>query len=117
MRGTAGEAATSPIEVLVTGALTAATVDRWRTLADDAAATRPAHMVVDLTACDSLDTAGIDVLVEVHRRLWADGGRLTLRGVSARLSRLLTLARVDRVLQIADAAVGHHPRHRAASSG
>jgi anti-anti-sigma factor len=67
---------------------------------DDAAALRPADLVVDLTACAYVDAAGIGVLLDVHRRVWSDGGRLTLRGLSPKVARTLQLARVDRVLYV-----------------
>jgi hypothetical protein len=62
--------------------------------------------------CGFLDAAGIGLLVDVHRRIWEADGRLTLRGLSARLHRVLHLARVDGVLHTADAPAGYHPRHR-----
>jgi anti-anti-sigma factor len=99
------------VEVLVTEALTAAVLPRWQPLLTDAAALRPRHLVVDLTGCTRLDAAGIELLVQVHRCVWADGGRLTLRGMSTRLYRLLEVARVDRVLQTAPAPPGYAPQH------
>jgi anti-anti-sigma factor len=63
-------------------------------LLDDAVAVRPAHLVVDLTECEYVDAAGIALLLEVHKRIWADGGRMTLRGISPRLGRILDIARV-----------------------
>ncbi|WP_433616488.1 STAS domain-containing protein [Dactylosporangium sp. CA-139114] len=100
------------VEVVVEGALDATAVPRTRVQLEDAAALRPAHMVVDLAACPRVDATGIDLLVSVHRTVWGSGGRLTLRGMSSRLYRLLALARVDRVLQTAPAPAGYRPRHR-----
>lgn len=107
-------ATTGPqVEVLVTEALITAVVPRWRSVLGEAAASRPGHLVVDLTGCAMLDAAGVEMLVDLHRRMRAEGGRLILRGVSARLYRLLQIARVDRVLQTASAPPGYQPRHRA----
>ncbi|MGI5240675.1 STAS domain-containing protein [Dactylosporangium sp. CA-139066] len=100
------------VEVVVVGALDAAAIPRMRVQLEDAAALRPVHMVVDLADCPRLDAAGIDLLVSVHRAVWSSGGRLTLRGMSSRLYRLLALARVDRVLQTAPTPAGYEPRHR-----
>lgn len=109
------EAPTVPrVEILVTEALDAQAALRLRPVLDDAVALRPSHLVVDLAGCPRLDAAGIDLLVDVHRRVWAGGGRLTLRGMSARLYRLLEIARVDRVLHTASAPPGYRPQHRAA---
>ncbi len=66
-------------------------------LLDDAVAVRPAQLVVDLAECEYLDAAGIMLLRDVHRRIWADGGRMTLRGISPRLGRILEIARVRHV--------------------
>ena len=88
------------VEVLVTDPLDTGAVPRVRALLDDAAALRPADLVVDMTACAYVDAAGIGVLLDVHRRVWSDGGRLTLRGLSPKVARTLQLARVDRVLHV-----------------
>ncbi|MEV0131042.1 STAS domain-containing protein [Dactylosporangium sp. NPDC050688] len=88
------------VEVLVTDPLDTSTAPRLRALLDDAAALRPADLVIDMTACAYIDAAGIGVLLDVHRKVWSDGGRLTLRGLSPKVARTLRLARVDRVLQV-----------------
>ncbi len=97
------------VEVLVTEPLDASAAPRVRALLDDAAALRPADLVIDLTACAYVDAAGIGILLDVHRKVWSDGGRLTLRGLSPRVARTLQLARVDRVLQVTAAATAPPP--------
>lgn len=97
------------VEVLVTDPLDTSAAPRVRALLDDAAALRPADLVIDLTACEYVDAAGIDVLLDVHRTVWTGGGRLTLRGLSPRVARTLRLARVDRVLQVTAAAAPPPP--------
>ena len=91
------------LEIRVTTPLSAATADSLEGLLDDAVALRPAHLVIDLTDSEYLDATGIALLLDVHRRVWHDGGRLSLRGMSPRLHRILEIARVDRVLQTATA--------------
>jgi anti-anti-sigma factor len=81
-------------------------------LFEDAVALRPAHLIVDLAECEYVDATGITLLVDTHRRIWQDGGRMTLRGLSPRLHRILELARVDRVLHTAAAPTGYRPKHR-----
>jgi anti-anti-sigma factor len=81
-------------------------------LFEDAVALRPAHLIVDLAECEYLDATGITLLVDTHRRIWQDGGRMTLRGLSPRLHRILEIARVDRVLHTATAPAGYRPKHR-----
>jgi anti-anti-sigma factor len=100
------------IEIRVTGPLDAAAVVRMHPLMADAVALRPNHLVVDLSECDAVDATGIALLVDVHRSVWRDGGRLSLQGVSPPVYRILEIARVDRVLHTATAPAGYRPRHR-----
>jgi anti-anti-sigma factor len=100
------------VEIRVTGPLDAAEVTRMQPLMADAVALRPNHLVVDLSECDAVDAASIGFLVDAHRAVWRDGGRMSLHGVSPRVHRILEIARVDRVLHTATAPAGYRPRHR-----
>ncbi|WP_432825054.1 STAS domain-containing protein [Dactylosporangium sp. CA-092794] len=100
-RVTAGRT-TPTIEVIVTEELDAASVPRFSTLLHEAADLHPEHLVVDLAGCPFVDAAAIGMLLDVHRRVWSDGGRLTLRAPLPRVVRTLRLARVDHVLQLSD---------------
>jgi anti-anti-sigma factor len=112
------EARTVPLlEIRVTTPLSAATAGDLDGLLEDAVALRPAHLVIDLTDCEYLDATGIGLLLDVHRRVWQDGGRLSLRGMSPRLHRILEIARVDRVLQTATAPAGYRSKHRRSTVG
>jgi len=62
-------------------------------------------LVVDLADVELLDAAGLGVLVGAHRRADRAGRRLVLRAVPPRLSRILLLTRLDRVLAIEPAVV------------
>lgn len=59
---------------------------------------RPEHVVVDLSQCRHLDAAAVGLLLDVHRHLARHGGVLTLRDPSPRALRVLSAARVSRVL-------------------
>lgn len=96
------------IQVVVTGSLNAATLTHWRRLLDDAVAARPAHLVVDLTGCTGVDHVGTALLAGVHERMWAIGGRLTLRGGNPRL---------DQVPPQVPTPAGHRPKHREGRRG
>ncbi|MDG6108700.1 STAS domain-containing protein [Dactylosporangium aurantiacum] len=100
------EPARQLVEVSVTDPLDTSATPRVRALLDDAAALRPADLVVDMTACTYVDATGIGMLLDVHRKVWRDGGRLTLRNLSPKVARTLQLARVDRVLHVTGTAVG-----------
>jgi anti-anti-sigma factor len=86
--------------VVVTEALDGAAVDRWRGRLADAAALRPARLVVDLRRSPRINAAAIVVLLQLHRDMLRADGRLTLRAPVARVRRMLGLARVDHVLEV-----------------
>jgi anti-anti-sigma factor len=107
------QARTTPLlEIRVSEPLDARTVLSVGGLFEDAVALRPAHLIVDLAGCEYLDATGITLLVDTHRKIWQDGGRMTLRGLSPRLHRILEIARVDRVLHTATAPADYRPKHR-----
>lgn len=87
--------------VQVEGELDLASVPRVREELHEALATRPAQLVVDLSACTFVDASALSMLVDVHRRAWREGGVLTLRGCSPRVLRLLSLTGLRRVFDVA----------------
>ena len=91
----------STVTLTVTGALDVTTLPRVRDQLEQAAAGRPAHLVVDLSACTFVDASALAVLLDVHRRLSRTGGVLTLRGSCPRVLRLLSLTGLRRVFDLA----------------
>lgn len=89
------------LTLVVTGALDVTTLPRVREQLDQAAAGRPARLVVDLSACTFVDASALAVLLDVHRRLSRSGGVLTLRGACPRVLRLLSLTGLRRVFDLA----------------
>ena len=65
------------------------------TMISGSLARQPIHLHVDLTRCPYVDPGGVDLLVELHRRLSVCGGRLTLLRPSARVRHLLQLSSAD----------------------
>ncbi|MDG6108706.1 STAS domain-containing protein [Dactylosporangium aurantiacum] len=59
------------------------------TVLSGSAGRRPIHLQLDVATCTSIDTAGMEILVELHRRLRDQGGRLTLRKPPPRVRHLL----------------------------
>lgn len=57
-------------------------------------------VVLDVSAVESIDSAGLEVLIRVHRALRHDGRRLALRDPAPPVARLLELTLVDRALAI-----------------
>lgn len=110
--GRSGTPSTPLVEIVVTEELSGRASVRLQDLLSEALTLRPAQIVVDLAACGALDATALDVLLETHRRMWSSGGRLTLRSPSARLRRILTLARVDNVFHITQGRSGARPPDR-----
>jgi anti-anti-sigma factor len=88
--------------VVVTGPFEGADVQRWAALITEAMAIRPQRLVVDLAGTTRLDAAAIVVLLEAHRAMVHSGGSLMLRKPVAAVLRVLQLARVDRVFEVAN---------------
>ena len=88
--------------VVVTEPLEGGAVERWGRLIRDAAALRPERLVVDLRHSPGIDASAIVLLLQVHREMVCADGALRLRGAPAGVRRMLSLARVDRVLDVED---------------
>lgn len=89
--------------VVVDTELDIATLPQLRERLEDALSTSPGRVVVDLTDCVFLDAQAMNVLLDVHRQAWRQGGRLTLRGCSTQCLRLLALAGLVGVFDLEDA--------------
>jgi anti-sigma B factor antagonist len=57
-------------------------------------------VVIDCDGIEFIDSAGLNVLVDAHRRARIHGGRVTLRRPSSITRRLLTTTGLDSVLLI-----------------
>jgi anti-sigma B factor antagonist len=91
---------TSLVEIVVDEDLTTEAASRLNSRLADALRLRPAQLVVDLSRCGYADALAIDVLLNAHRQAYRLGGRLTLRGVSQSVERLLHLTRVHQVFHV-----------------
>lgn len=88
------------VEVQVSGDLDAHAAPEVNRLLEEALELRPQQILIDLTACETIDAAGILLLLDVHRRATREGGAVVLRAPSPRARRSLKLAKVDRILQV-----------------
>jgi anti-sigma B factor antagonist len=85
----------------VLGALDVTTAATIRAeLTDLLAAPGTDDLVVDLDQMGALDTVGLGLLVGIHRQSQRSGRRLVLTGVPPRMSRVLAVTRLNRVLTI-----------------
>jgi anti-anti-sigma factor len=63
-----------------------------------AVAAQSAELVVDVSEVRFIDASGLGLLVAMHRRVSASGGRMNLIGTRPGLSRLLRITQLDRLL-------------------
>ncbi len=63
---------------------------------------RPPAVLLDLSQVGYINSTGISWLVQTHRRLQQNGGRLVLHSVQPFVRGVLHLMRLDTVLQLAD---------------
>lgn len=67
---------------------------------DDVLRVRPERVVVDLTDCPTIDAGALRVLLEAHVELRRRGGVLVLRGLCARLDRVIGLTGLTDVFDV-----------------
>ena len=60
----------------------------------------PKTLVLNLSAVQAMDTAGIAVLVELYRMLVGRGGILSLVGLHDRLRKMVQLTHLDQLLNL-----------------
>ncbi len=60
----------------------------------------PGDVVIDMSALDTIDAAGLGMLTAAHVRAERRGRRLVLRNCSKELRRVLAVTRLNRVLHM-----------------
>jgi anti-sigma B factor antagonist len=86
--------------VAATGQVDLATAPELAAVLAQARRDRPFEIVVDLTAVDFLDSAGVRVLVEAARQAAELGVELSVRGAGGWVARVLEITGVDRFVRI-----------------
>jgi anti-anti-sigma factor len=99
------------VEVQVKGVLDTHAAPGVNRLLEEALVLRPQQLVIDLAECETIDAAGILLLLDAHRRAARDGGAVALRNPTERARRSLRLARVDRILQVLPLAAAEPTPH------
>jgi anti-sigma B factor antagonist len=64
------------------------------------AAKKPRLLLVDVSGLTFIDSAALHQIVQVHRKLRADGCRLELVGPSPAVARILQLSAIDQVIPV-----------------
>jgi anti-anti-sigma factor len=90
--------------VAVAGRLDGATVADIRPRLHAAIDMGEGDLAIDLHRVETIDVAGLGVLVGAHRKATGEGRRLFLRNVPPRVMRVLATTRLYRVLPVEPAA-------------
>lgn len=93
----------------------ALTVAKFRHLCDNLLARGITHFIIDLSQTQTMDSAGIAVLVYLFKQCRASGGAMRIgKTMSPPARRLLRLTRFDRIFELVDI---HHRSFAAPGSG
>jgi len=76
-------------------------VDELRKTLEEAEDAGHVHLVVDLSAVNTIDSTGLAALVGVHRRLLRAGGEMVVIISSARVWSKFTMTGLDNVFRVA----------------
>ena len=88
------------VELQATEELCGPMLNEFETAVIEVLVVRPSVLVIDLSRCPRIDAAGIGMLMNLHRQLRRDGGRLCVRAPAPHIRRVLQIARVDQILDI-----------------
>jgi anti-sigma B factor antagonist len=80
------------------GELDAVSVTEIRPVIDSLVEKQPPRVVVDLADLRLIDSSGVGSIVSLYRRVRAQGGTLTVRGLRHQPLEIFRLLRLDRVL-------------------
>ncbi|HUX07215.1 MAG TPA: STAS domain-containing protein [Acidobacteriota bacterium] len=58
------------------------------------------QILIDLSGVEYIDSFAVGFIMDMYRRLSAQGGSLRLSGLQARVKKILTITRVDNVIDI-----------------
>jgi anti-sigma B factor antagonist len=87
-------------EVLLSGRLDGRSAGEVRDTLHAVLGSGSGCLIVDMSEVELLDATGLGVLVGAHRRARLSGRDLVLRGASVRVTRLLRLTRLHRVITL-----------------
>lgn len=82
--------------IVLQGRLDTASADEARAFVD----LHPQIGVIDLSDLHYISSAGLGVLLVVHKRLMRDGGALQLRGASPHIQEVMRYAGFDRLFEL-----------------
>ena len=88
--------------LIMTGDIDIASEQDWRRRGSELLETHPdlTDIVVDMAEVSFLDSRGMAVLIHLHGKALARGGKLTLLAVPPRVAKALNVAGLDQVFQV-----------------
>lgn len=96
---------TAPDVVALGSYLDVRNVAHIRTMLTAAHEAALGDVVLDMSALEGIDAAGLGMLAAAHVRAERSGSRLVLRGCSKELRRVLAVTRLNRVLHLERASL------------
>ncbi|MGI9607205.1 MAG: STAS domain-containing protein [Acidimicrobiales bacterium] len=90
------------VVISVTGDLDLGEVAQFRSTVHRHIADGFSQLVIDLTECPFIDSAGLGVLVGARRRSREAGGSAELVVTTPHLARLITITELDRIFELHD---------------
>ncbi|ACY12849.1 STAS domain-containing protein [Haliangium ochraceum] len=86
--------------ISITGKLDVLTAPEMSTLIDGLVAEKRRKVVVDLSGLDLIDSSGVAALVGMYKRVRAEGGDVTIRGIRDQPLAIFKLLRMDKVFNL-----------------
>jgi anti-sigma B factor antagonist len=80
------------------GALDALSTPASRAALDALVNDRRSPVLIDMSALHSIDSSGVGAVVSLYKRVVAQGGKLSVRGLRGQPLAIFQLLRLDRVL-------------------
>jgi anti-sigma B factor antagonist len=87
-----------PTRLAITGSLDARTAGLLKATLDSIANQQPAHLEVDLSALEWIDSVGVGALIGLYKRLAAQGNVMRIVGLSQQPVAIFRLLRLERVM-------------------
>jgi anti-sigma B factor antagonist len=84
----------------IEGSLDAMSTPELRPVIDQLVAEKRANVVVNLSALRLIDSSGVGAIVSLYKRLRAEGGTVTVKGLKDQPLAIFRLLRLDRVFTV-----------------
>jgi anti-sigma B factor antagonist len=90
----------SEIAVAIQGEIDLFTAPRFQEELFQWTQARPSRLVLDLEAVRYIDSTGLHALLNAHRRLKSQAGKLVVQGCSATIRRAMQTIWLDRLIEV-----------------